>query len=203
MPKSFSLIESLAGQKAAADIALAQKKFDLDLALASWKRRHELAEQALNSVYQARDVFNWARSRGILGGEGHSRPATEGESSKQRDRRNIYFVPIERLTREKELFGRLQVLRYAFAAHFGDEPSKAFGVLAEVHNSITNAASILIQMADYEDDDRQSVERLMPLRNALGWGTADRPDESDRKIAEAVATIETACRPVLEGKVPA
>jgi len=51
----------LAERKVNADIALAEKKFALDQALASWKRRSDLAEQALINFYEARTILRRAR----------------------------------------------------------------------------------------------------------------------------------------------
>jgi hypothetical protein len=191
--------QALAERKLSADIALAEKKLALDQSLTNWKRRYELAEQALIAFYEARDVFVWVRSRGLFGGEGQTRVRVEGETDKQAEERNTYFVPIERLTREKALFARLQTLRYAFAAHFGDELVKPFGNIDEARIKINSAASILIQMAS-EFRDRAPHESLVPLRNDLGWGPAPRPDAIDQKITEAVAAIEAVCKPVLREK---
>src|SRR5208282_3081313 len=84
------------------------------------KRKAELAEQALTAFYEARDVFVWVRSRAGFGGEGSTRTSNDGESKAQLEKRNTYYIPIERLTHDKELFARLHSLRYAFAAHFGE-----------------------------------------------------------------------------------
>jgi hypothetical protein len=162
------------------------------------KRKTELAEQALVGVYEARDVFVWTRSRGILGGEGGSRAPAVGESKTQQEQRNIYFVPIERLTHENELFARLHSLRYAFAAHFGEASIEPFKQIMEVHNTIITSATVLMDII-YDDGDtgasfRSSAEGLL---NTIGWGPAERPDDIDRKISEAIHEMEKFCRPVL------
>jgi len=164
------------------------------------KRKTELAEQALIAFYEARDVFVWVRSRGIFGGEGGSRTPTENESKNQQEKRNTYFTPIERLTREKGLFARLQSLRYAFAAHFGESAMAAFTAIHEVHSEITTSASILIQITPDDDDDHAFHKSAEPLLNKIGWGPAARPDEIDRKIEKAVQDIEALCRPLLKEK---
>ena len=76
------------------------------------KRKAELAEQALASMYEVRDVFQWARTRVIFPGEGETRSPEEDEPEKIKARRNRYSVPIERLHQDKELFARLQSQRY-------------------------------------------------------------------------------------------
>jgi hypothetical protein len=164
------------------------------------KRKAELAEQALTAAYEVRDVFVWVRSRGIFGGEGSSRKPAENESKTQQEKRNTYFIPIERLTREKELFARLQSLRYAFAAHFGEPGIAPFQAIWGAHNDIMTAASVLIQITFDHDDDSAFRGSAEPFLNTLGWGPAARPDEIERKIETAVRDIEALCRPVLSGK---
>ena len=165
----------------------------LDRQLGDQKRRVELAERALIAFYEARDVFTFVRSRGIFGGEGSSRQSSEAEGEAQKRKRDNYFVPIERLTREKELFARLQSLRYAFAANFGIATTEPFKAVWDAHNRIASSASVLIQLTFDGDDDRAGNEALF---NAIGWGPAARPDEVDRMIEKAVTEIEAVCRPV-------
>ena len=110
--------EALAERKFTFDKEIAERKFQYDRELHDHKRKTELAEQTLTAFYEARDVFNWVRSRGIFGAEGNSRTPAPGETETQQEKRNTYFIPIERLTREKTLFAKIQSLRYAFAAHF-------------------------------------------------------------------------------------
>jgi len=164
------------------------------------KRKTELAEQALIAFYEARDVFVWVRSRGIFGGEGESRTPDDGEGKTQQRKRNTYFVPIERLKSEKELFARLQSLRYAFVAHFGEATREPFEAITSVHHDILTTASVLIQIT-YDDEGigHRVDEGEEALRSKIGWGRAQRPDDIDVKIDKAVRDIENVCRPVLAG----
>lgn len=192
--------QQLAERKFEFDKDLAERKFRYDRDLHDHKRKTELAEQALIAFYEASDVFVLVRSRGIFGGEGDSRTPNEGENKRQQEKRNTYFIPIERLTREKELFAQLQSLRYAFAAQFGEPAREPFNALWAIHNKIMSSASVLIQMTlDDDDNDRASRESMEPLLNTIGWGTGTRPDDIDRKIEKAIQEIEEVCRPILSG----
>jgi hypothetical protein len=164
------------------------------------KRKAELAEQALTAFYEARDVFVWVRTPAGFNGEGGSRRPADGESETQQEKRNTYFIPIERLTREKQLFARLQSLRYSFAAQFGEAASEPFIAIWSVHNDIHTSASVLIQITpDDDDNSRDFAKSAEPLLNKMGWGPGPRPDDIDRKIEKAIQDIETVCRPVLAG----
>ena len=196
--RKFELDQRLAERKVDLDGALAEKKLELDRALAMWRRRYELAEQLLTVAYEARDALTWSRARVVFSGEGETRHATEGESEKLQERRNSYFVPVERLSRDAKSFATLQTLRYTVAAHFGQDAAKAVGAITEAHHEIVSTAGLLIQLAS-ADDSPSTAQNLIPLRERL-WG--QRPDAMDRKIEEAVAALEAICRPVLSEKPP-
>jgi hypothetical protein len=181
-------------RKVSADIALADKKLNLDQALAAWKRRSELAEQALVNFYEVRRAFVRVRSIGIFEGEGNSRPAAEREEEALQRQRNMFFIPLERLSRENQVFMALHSLRPAFEAHFGPSATRPFQEILEVYAEIQSAASVLVQVATQANEASN-----VALRDKLGWGPRPRPDEVDKKIDEAVHEIEIICKPVLAG----
>jgi hypothetical protein len=163
------------------------------------KRRAEIAEQALVSFYAARDVFKFVRTPAILTGEGESRkPAEEptDEPEQVRQMRDVYFIPIERLVREKELFAKMHAQRFEFSAYFGKQNISPFETILRIHNSIITNAQLLMNMAPHD--------AAAPLRQELmrsqGWGAAQRPDKTDREIDAAVTKIEEICEPILEGR---
>jgi hypothetical protein len=189
----------LAERKFEFDKDMAERKFKFDRELHDHKRRTELAEQALTAFYEARDVFVWVRTRGMFAGEGSSRTPAVEESSTQQEKRNTYFIPIERLTHQKELFAKLQTLRYAFAAQFDEAATEPFKAILGAHNEIRSAASLLIQITQGEDSSGLFAHDAPPLLDILGWGIAHRPDDIDLKIDKAVEDIEKLCRPALSG----
>jgi hypothetical protein len=191
---------ALIERKLTADIALAEKKLAIDQTLVTWRRRHELAEQVLATAYEARDALAWARAPVGFSGEGETREAAENESDKLRERRNSYFVPVERLSHDKGIFSKLRTLRYPVAAHFRLEAAKSLAAIIEVYIGIGNAADILIGMA-CDDDDRFDRQSFAPFLEVLGRSA--RPDANDKKIADAVAEIEAICKPVLSERGPA
>jgi hypothetical protein len=206
MPNEITVLVELALPSVVTAVAAIYGVVIAKAGLAKWhdetigKRKAELAEQALVAVYEARDVFVLVRSRGIFGGEGDSRTPIDGESKTQQEKRNTYFIPIERLTRHKEVFARLQTLRYTFAAQFGEAARQPFDALWSVHGTISSAASVLIQKTlDDDDNDRAFRQDTDALLNKIGWGTGARPDDMDHKIEKAVQDIEKVCRPVLAG----
>ncbi len=158
------------------------------------KRKIELAEHVLIDARMVREVLRFARIGSQFIGEGKGEARIEGanESESVRKRRNRYFVPIERLLREKELFARFQSERYAFAVYCGDDAAKPFDTFDEVRREIMMAASQLIESSEQEDSIPADESSLA----VLGWRPG-RPDEIDKKIDTAMASIEKTCRPIL------
>ncbi|MFM0231286.1 hypothetical protein [Paraburkholderia sediminicola] len=160
------------------------------------KRHAELAEQVLASFYEARDVFKWVRLPGSFGGEGETRHIDENEDEEIRKRRNAYFIPVERLTREKELFAKLYAQRYTFMAYFGEPAAEPFDILHKVQMEIRSAVGVLMETAKFDG----AVSVNGDLTATIGWGRGGRPDAIDRRIDEAVEAIETICKPLLKGQ---
>lgn len=141
--RKFDYDKKLAERKFDFDNAIAERKFKYDRELHDHKRKTELAEQGFIAFHEARDAFVWVRSPASFAGEGTSRKPAPGETATQQERRNTYFIPIERLNRDRALFAKLQSLRYAFAAHFGESAIEPFRAISDVHNHIQSSASVL------------------------------------------------------------
>jgi hypothetical protein len=164
------------------------------------KRRAELAEQVLVNFYAARDALKLARVRGFRSEEGESRKPVENEDEQVKMMRNTYFIPIERLMKEKAVFANLQAQRYTFGAYFGNPAITPFDTILEKHNVIFSTAEVLIRSAQYDRAHQAVAVAQDNLLDELGWGKRERPDDTDRAIDAAVLEIETLCRPVLQGK---
>jgi hypothetical protein len=164
------------------------------------KRKADLAEQALTAFFEARDVLKAARIRAFFGKEGSSRKPEDGESEKQQEMRNLYFIPIERLNRKNELFAKIQTLSYLFSAHFGETSHEPFNAILGARDDIRVAAGILIELTRGDHADSAFERQAKPHLDTLGWGQSTAPDAIDRKIEKAVQDIEKLCRPVLTAK---
>ena len=160
-----------------------------------FERREHLAEQVLADFYDVRSVFRWVRSPGTFGGEGETRPRPKKEEPPELGRRcNAYFISIERMQAQKELFSRLAAARFRFMALFGVEAAAPFEKIRKVLFDIELAAQELIEEAD-RDRDETTTEN----EHTIWWRTGDK---ITKVIDEAVGQIETICRPILEAKRP-
>lgn len=188
----------LAEQKASADVALAERRFEFERHLIDHRRKVELAEQALALIYEAREVIVAARSPGMREGEGQTRKRPPLEPDDLAKRRDTYFVPIERLNREREVFGRLQALKYPFAAYFGADQAVPLHTMLQVQHEIASASAILIQMASSELRFGPRPDNNL---TSTAFASGSDPDPIMVKVNQAVANMEEACESVLRKRL--
>jgi hypothetical protein len=186
----------LADRRANADIALAERKVDLDRALEAWKRRTEFAEEVLGDFYQARDIIQSARSPGGFGAEGTTREKEIWETESDTRLLNSYFRTLERLDKKTEFFAQLLARRYRFIAIFGPESAKPYDDFWRVRGEIIVAVQMLLQTHRQRElgslpQDRKTWETTM------GWmHTAQDPIEV--RLNQIIEDIEKTCRPAIQ-----
>jgi hypothetical protein len=185
---------TLAERKITADIALAEKKLALDRALAAWKRQTELAEETLADFYQARDIFQAARSPGGFGDEGDTRQKEEWETENDTRTLNSYFRTAERLAAKSEFFAQLASRLYRFTALFGADASEPYKQLFQIRSEILVAVRMLItthrQRADGSlPQDRKGWESI------IGWPHTEF-DPIAARVDSVVEAMEKICRSV-------
>jgi len=164
------------------------------------KRKAEIAEQVLVNFYAVRDVFQWVRTSSFGASEGETRQPSEPELDQVARMRNVYYIPIERLNREKELFAKLRAQRHEFTAYFGKNNITPFETIFKIHHDTVVNSQLLVRMAQYDAILQPVMNARDEMLNRLGWGKAERPDETDKAIDAAVSKIEELCRPILEGR---
>jgi len=158
------------------------------------KRRFEIAEEALVSFALAKDALEYIRSPGSFSGEGEKRPRQDGETEGQRNRRDAYFVPIERINKTVEKFAGLRKTQILCKHHFGQDAYDAFGVLLDVRHIVSVSAAMLIEIAgelDFADKD------LRREWEADIWGRKNEKDLLYTRLVEAESKLEMVCKPVL------
>jgi hypothetical protein len=60
-------------------------------------------------------------------------------------RRRQISAPVERLTKESQVFSELQASRYRFMAYFGEEASRPSEEITAIHGEIVRWAGLLIR----------------------------------------------------------
>ena len=181
------------------EMALAERRFKYERDLIHLKRGREVAEKALSLVYQARDSIRGARSHGIRGGEGASRPRLPDEEREIGEARDTYFVPIERLQRDTEIFSGMHSLKYEVSALFGNDATGPINALLDARWQVLSAAQMLIQTALLEGPS-QVTESMLPIRQTA-FAAGQQPDKIETQMAAALENMEDFCRPILQSGV--
>jgi hypothetical protein len=175
---------------------LAERKVALDRALEAWKRRTEFAEVVLADFYQAQRIIEEARSPGIMGGEGSTRPKYADETEDEARTLNGYFAAAERLNNRSEFFAQLHARRYRFVAYFGRDAAKPYDDLHKIYADILVAVRMLL------DTHRQRDMGFMPdgiqqWKSIIGWGLPEK-DTIPARLTGLIEAIEQTCRPVIQ-----
>jgi hypothetical protein len=157
------------------------------------KRKFELAEEILVTVYKMKNELSFVRNPGAFVGEGKSRPRAAGEPDKWTDQRDTYFVPLQRmrdLTGEFAQFSRMQALADIY---FGPEAAKSIDDLRRAFNHVAIAAGMLIRTAG-ENATHDQVSRW----EATIWEGAGEDDKIAMTAEASVSQIDAICRPHLK-----
>lgn len=198
--RRFEFDTDLAERKAKADIGLAERKIELDRMFAAWKRKTELAEEVLADFYEAREIFQSARSPGGFESEGKTRERESWEAEGDSRQLDSYFRTFERLSKKSEFFSRLYARRYRFLALFGQAATTPYDELFKIRAEITVAVRMLVMMY------RQRSEGSLPQdfkawETTIGWPHVI-PDPIDVRLAAVIEAIERICRPTIETVSP-
>ncbi|OCJ05395.1 hypothetical protein A6U86_29500 [Rhizobium sp. AC27/96] len=187
-------------EKIQADQELARQKFDYDKQQAIFKRRFELAEQILTDAYKFRSLMNYVRNGAAFGNEGSTRQAAEQESDNLKHRRDVYFVPLERLIRENDFLGAMFARSDASQAHFGPNAKEAYALMQQSVTRVRVASSMLVEKTnEYATMDAKLIRKLeCDIWAGMAEVEDDGKDRITADIETAVALIEEICGPVLK-----
>jgi hypothetical protein len=152
------------------------------------RRKTELAEDVLAQFYHARDVLTWARTPPVREPDGKD----GGERSA--GKAHALSAPIERITKESELFSALQAGRYRFIAYFGQRAAEPFEAIRAVHAEVIAAAGDLVR--DRGGAGAEHEARRSNWEDSIGWGQKQH-DRVAARVDEAVRRIEQICLPLI------
>ena len=177
-------------EKLALDQKLAERKFEFE---------KELAEEVLADFYKAREIILEARSPGsIRADEGDTRPKMDDETPEETKQYNVYFLVIERLSKDSDFFARLQARKYRFIAHFGAEAVKPYDDLNQILREIRVAVHMLIGTHKMHKSPELETNHRKWCTTIFGG-----PDEDDipKRLDAIVTAIEKTCRPAIQETV--
>ncbi len=170
---------------------------------AKWKRRHELSEDVLYNLYDARDKLHLIRHPFAFPSEGQSRPPLPNEKEGEKSIRDYAYVTVERYNNNNEPFLNLEKLRLRHKIYFGEETAKPIQEVISIKNEIISASykygrlSIerdrLLDMRLEETDNAKQINSLNSQINIFGgiiWEDYDEEDSIKKGIDESIGKME-------------
>jgi hypothetical protein len=147
----------------------------------------------LAGFYRARDILTWARFP--ASDDYHDDGPGAGPEDEELERGEI-FTPVDRLTKESQVFSELQASRYRFMAYFGEEAARPFEEIRAIHSEVIDSAHNLIRTYGQEPTGSEEARRNQ-WEAAIGWGEGG-GDTLRKRLDLAVKAIEQTCRPLIE-----
>lgn len=163
---------------------------------AGGKRRLELAEEILTSVYEVADAISLVRNPQGHVDENRERPGRDAEEARLREYRDMYYPTMTRLRESRAAFAALSAQSARTRALFGDELQAAFNEVISIHNEVFEAVNELYYDLPWQGE--QTAERLAKhhsLRAKLWRSESD--DVVDAKLWAAVKSVEDRLRPII------
>ncbi len=172
----------------------------------SWRREHigkrkiDLAEEVLCSIYEIKDVIKYIRAPFSLVGEGSTRVRSKNETEEQSKILDDAYVVVERYNSQKDVFSKFYKLKYRYMANFGKNSEQPFLLIRNITNEIFLAARMLGQRywknqgrRTMTQDEFQNHLKKMEKFEEIFWEHDDN-DEINTKLEEAINICESICK---------
>ncbi|NDV17605.1 hypothetical protein GO009_16430 [Muricauda sp. TY007] len=168
---------------------------------ARWKRKYELAEEVLASLYEAHQSIKIIRSPLGFGGEGSSRTKNENETKEQTEIFNQAYVARERYERNKRPLDKLHSLKFRFIALYGKEYEAHFNVFSQTVNKIFLASDqiAMVKLGQF-GDDRKLISEIMTQSSRDLYAAFKDKDQIEKDLTTAIKAIEDKCRVIIGKK---
>ncbi|MCS3743362.1 MULTISPECIES: hypothetical protein [unclassified Rhizobium] len=158
------------------------------------RRKAELAEEVLAGFYRTRDILTWARFPASDADQDETDRPEIGQDDDEPEKSEI-IAPVDRLTKESQVFSELRASRYRFMAYFGEEAARPFDEIRAIHNEIVDAARNLVRTHGQKPAGREQERDQWEA--AIGWGEME-GDALKKRLDLAVKAVEQTCRPLIE-----
>ncbi|MEX1215120.1 hypothetical protein [Saccharospirillum sp.] len=169
------------------------------------KRKIELAEDMLASFFELSDAVAFIRNPFASSNEGRTRQRGEHENPEHSKLLDRAYIVFERYEQKKEVFVRLNTLKYRFMAVFGSETESLFHDIGRTVNSIFASANALgtrywPQQGRVRMDEEQFQRHLdaMQRHEGIFWDTYGEDDEIRQRLAEYSTRLERITAPCFE-----
>lgn len=163
-----------------------------------WKRKYELAEEVLASLYESHHAIKVIRSPIGFGNEGASRTKNEQETTQETEVYNQAYVSRERFERNRKPLEKLHTLKYRFIALHGKEFEKHFDKFNQTMNKIFLASDqiAMIKLGQY-GEEAELITNILKESKADLYARNQGDDKIEEELQEAIKAIETKCRAII------
>jgi len=172
----------------------------------SWRREHlgkrkiDLAEEVLCSIYEIKDVIKYIRNPISFPDVSSTRKRAEYETEKQSKFLDNAYVVFERYNKHKNVFSNFYKLKYRYMANFGKNSEEPFVIIGKASNNIFFAARMLGQVYWKDQDGRgmsdkefENHRKKLEKFERIFWEENDK-DDINRKVDEAISICESICK---------
>ena len=167
-----------------------------------WKRKHELAEDVLAKFYESLYKIRIIRSPFGYKGEGQYIDQNKDNTETVGEIRDKEFAIYQRYDKNKEVFDKLQALKFRFIAIFGKENIVIFDELEKIINTILNAASELasIRLGEHGEMNEDLRKELVDYKRIIYYRKNEKGDEIEKQLNELIKNVESICNKIIVGK---
>ncbi len=172
----------------------------------SWRKEHigkrkiDLSEEVLCSIYEIKDAIrNIRRPFGFVG-EGSTRKRADFEIEEESKILDSAFVVYERYDKHKDVFNNFYKLKYRYMANFGKSSEEPFKIIRRVIAEIFAAANMLGKVywknqgrKPMTDEEFSKHLEEMQKEEKVFWEINDN-DDVNKKIDSAIKFCEEICK---------
>jgi len=138
-----------------------------------------------------------------MGSETDEIERENNESDKDFDARKKASIIFCRYDKHKELFNKIQSMRYRFMAQIGKKRAEPFDELRNIVNHIFFSARMLAQLwsRDHFLTDEQHKKHLDDIQKQLSvfCDSLSEDDLINQKLQDIISKMETTCKEVISG----
>ncbi len=164
------------------------------------KRKIDLAEKLLCSIYEIKDAIKFMRSPGGFDGDGSTRKRADSENKEDGKILDSAYVAFERYDKQKTVFNNFYKMKYRYMANFGKHAEEPFKIVRDVTSEIFIASRMLgtrfwkNQGLKFMSDEEFSKHRIgMEKHESVFWELNEN-DDINKKIDSAIRICENICK---------
>jgi len=157
-----------------------------------WKRKYELAEEALANFYEAQRDIQEIRMPVRLAWFKESELKADNDTKVRNEAHNYH----ERIAKNRAAYDRLETLKFRFMILFGKKHEGYFSELGKIYGKLYFANNEVVRIKLSPDPDNEKLKR----QNKILFSSLKKDDSIDSKLQEIISGVETVCDDIIGKK---